>query len=122
MCLARNNNVVQALAPDRSDQPFGKAILPARAVLSRFVGALPARPIFRANNSESRPDANARAFQARGKPAIHLNEEPATVVRKIGSASHLPLQNDQLMSKYRILSLKPALRLEWGRQAGKNDA
>src|ERR1017187_896753 len=28
MCLARNNNVVQALAPDRSDQPFGKAILP----------------------------------------------------------------------------------------------
>src|ERR1035437_2233953 len=28
MCLARNNNVVQALPPDRSDQPFGKAILP----------------------------------------------------------------------------------------------
>src|ERR1019366_3568539 len=30
MCLAQNNNVVQALAPDRSDQPFGKAILPRR--------------------------------------------------------------------------------------------
>ena len=28
MSLAQNNNVVQALAPDRSDQPFGKAILP----------------------------------------------------------------------------------------------
>src|ERR1017187_2424516 len=30
MCLAQNNNVVQALAADRSDQPFGKAILPRR--------------------------------------------------------------------------------------------
>jgi hypothetical protein len=29
----------------------------------------------------------------------------------MGSASHLPPQNDQLMSKYRILSLKPAFRL-----------
>src|SRR5450759_2935818 len=28
LCLAKTNNVVQALAPDRSDQPFGKAILP----------------------------------------------------------------------------------------------
>jgi len=33
------------------------------------------------------------------------------VVRKVGSASHLPLQNRQLMSKYCILRLKPALRL-----------
>src|SRR6476620_8050965 len=30
MCLARNNDAVQTLAPDRSDQPFGKAILPGR--------------------------------------------------------------------------------------------
>lgn len=27
---AQDNDVVQALAPDRSDQPFGKAILPGR--------------------------------------------------------------------------------------------
>jgi len=27
MCLARDNDVVQTLAPDRSDQPFGKAIV-----------------------------------------------------------------------------------------------
>jgi hypothetical protein len=47
----------------------------------------------------------------RGKPAIHLNEEPAIVVRKMGSASHLPPQNDQLMSKCRILSLKPLFDL-----------
>src|SRR6202795_13544 len=30
MRLAEDNDVVQALAPDRSDQPFGKAILPGR--------------------------------------------------------------------------------------------
>ena len=30
MCLAQDNDVVQALAPDRSDQPFGNAILPGR--------------------------------------------------------------------------------------------
>src|SRR5258708_13036064 len=28
--LAQEHGVVQALAPDRSDQPFGKAILPGR--------------------------------------------------------------------------------------------
>src|SRR5258708_7836729 len=37
MCLARDNDVVQALAPDRSDQPFGKAILPRRGWRGRLV-------------------------------------------------------------------------------------
>src|SRR5258708_30904892 len=30
MCLAQNNDVVQTLVPDRSDQPSGKAVLPRR--------------------------------------------------------------------------------------------
>src|SRR5258707_14665949 len=30
MFLAQDNDVVQTLAPDRSDQPFGKAVLPGR--------------------------------------------------------------------------------------------
>src|SRR4029077_14523079 len=30
MCLAQDDDVIQTLAPDRSDQPFGKAILPRR--------------------------------------------------------------------------------------------
>src|SRR6266849_8733670 len=30
MFLVQDNDVVQALAPDRSDQPFGKAVLPGR--------------------------------------------------------------------------------------------
>jgi len=30
MCLAQDDEMVHALAPDRPDQPFGKAILPRR--------------------------------------------------------------------------------------------
>src|ERR1700721_4747115 len=37
MCLAGDNDVVQALAPDRSDQPFGKAVLPGRGWCGRLV-------------------------------------------------------------------------------------
>ena len=37
MRLAQDDEMVHALAPDRSDQPFGKAILPGRAWCSRFV-------------------------------------------------------------------------------------
>src|ERR1700756_5028235 len=37
MCLARDNSVIQTLAPDRSDQSFGKAILPRRSGCDRLV-------------------------------------------------------------------------------------
>src|SRR5882762_2241313 len=37
MCLAEDNDVVQALTPDRSDQPFGKSILPRRSWCGRLV-------------------------------------------------------------------------------------
>src|SRR6202163_495729 len=37
MRLAQENDVVQALAPDRSDQPFGRAILPRRGWCGRLV-------------------------------------------------------------------------------------
>src|ERR1700730_14487894 len=30
MCLAQDDEMVNTLAPDRSDQPFGKAVLPRR--------------------------------------------------------------------------------------------
>jgi len=36
MCLAQNDDVIQTLAPDRSDQPFGKAILPRRSWCDRL--------------------------------------------------------------------------------------
>src|ERR1700688_2272824 len=37
MYLAQDDDMVQALAPDRSDNPFGKAILPGRGCCNRFV-------------------------------------------------------------------------------------
>jgi hypothetical protein len=30
MYLAQDNHMIQTLAPDRPDQPFGKAVLPGR--------------------------------------------------------------------------------------------
>src|SRR4030088_2742225 len=37
MCLAQDNDVVHTFTPDRSDQPFGKAILPGRGWCGRLV-------------------------------------------------------------------------------------
>jgi len=37
MRLAQNDDVIQTLTPDRSDQPFSKAILPRRGWCNRFV-------------------------------------------------------------------------------------
>src|SRR3984893_1815797 len=37
MRLAKDNHMVDALAPDRSDQPFGKAVLPGRGWRGRPV-------------------------------------------------------------------------------------
>src|ERR1700687_3321326 len=37
MSLTRDNDVVQTLAPGRSDNSFGKAILPGRGWCNRFV-------------------------------------------------------------------------------------
>src|SRR3984893_11512657 len=37
MFLAQDNDVVHTLAPDRPDQPFGKAILPRRSWCDRLV-------------------------------------------------------------------------------------
>jgi hypothetical protein len=51
-------------------------------------------------------------LQDRPQPSIELDKEPAIVVRERDPALHLSPQNDQLMSKYRILRFKPAPRLE----------
>ena len=37
MRLTKNDDVIQTLAADRSDQPFGKAILPRRGWCGRLV-------------------------------------------------------------------------------------
>src|ERR1035441_85309 len=58
-------------------------------------------------------------LQNRRKPAIQLDKEPAVVVRQPDPAPHLAPQNDQLTAERRILSFKPALRLEWYGQESK---
>jgi hypothetical protein len=79
-------------ARDRSRlrAPSPRARFPAP--ITAKAGPMPTHQRFKLDNRHD--------LQDRGKPAIHLNEEPAIVVRRVGSAAHLPLQNDQLMSKF----------------------
>ncbi|SRR5258708_3325472 len=58
-------------------------------------------------------------LQNRRKPAIHLDKEPAVVVCEPDAAAQSTPQNNQLMSKYRILRLRPALRPERQGQNGQ---
>jgi hypothetical protein len=51
-------------------------------------------------------------LQDRWKPAIQLDKEPAITVREPDATIRLAPQDNRLMSKHRVLSLKPQLRLE----------
>jgi hypothetical protein len=57
-------------------------------------------PYDRINRAVSGPSRNT--FYAKPANAPTGRGLTAIVVRKVGSASDLPMQNDQLMSKYRI--------------------
>ncbi len=61
-------------------------------------------------------------LQNRRKPSIQPDQEPAVIVRQPDPAMHLTPQNDNRMSEHRILSLKPAFRLEWRGQNGQDEA
>jgi hypothetical protein len=65
---------------------------------------------------------NCDDLQNRWEPSVQLDKKPAVVVRQPDPALHLTPQNDQLMSKRRILCLKPAFRLEWQRQDSQDEA
>src|SRR5258705_5908281 len=52
---------------------------------------------------------------------IQLDKEPAIIVREPDATMQPTLQDNQLMSKHRVLSLKPQLRLEWRGQDGQNE-
>jgi hypothetical protein len=57
-------------------------------------------------------------------PAISLGDahkEPAITVREPDATVQPTPQDIQLMSKHRVLSLKPQLRLEWRGQDGQNE-
>src|ERR1700732_3952502 len=55
------------------------------------------------------------------KPAIQLDKEPAIIVREPDATRQPTPQDIQLMSKHRVLSFKPQLRLEWQRQDGQDE-
>src|SRR6202022_2876835 len=55
------------------------------------------------------------------KPAIQLDKEPAIIVRELDATMQPTPQDNQLMSKHRVLSFKPQLRLEWRGQDGQNE-
>jgi hypothetical protein len=44
---------------------------------------------------------------------MQLDQEPAIIVRKPDAATPPTPQDNQLMSKHRVLSLEPQLRFEW---------
>jgi hypothetical protein len=60
-----------------------------------------------------------KAFRTDGTQRYSRDKEQAIAVREPNAAVHLTPQNDQLMSERRVLSLKPALRLEWRDQDGQ---
>src|SRR5882672_6108039 len=55
------------------------------------------------------------------RPAIQLDKEPAIMVREPDATMQPAPQDIQLMSKHRVLSLKPQLRLEWRGQDGQSE-
>jgi hypothetical protein len=71
------------------------------------------------NGLRQRPSACLKG--ARWKPAIQLDKEPAIIVRQPDVTMELAPQNIQLMSKHRVLGLKPQLRLEWRGQDSQGE-
>jgi hypothetical protein len=55
------------------------------------------------------------------KPTIQLDEEPAIMVRKPDATMQAAPQDIQLMSKHRVHSFKPQLRLGWRGQDGQSE-
>src|ERR1700719_2518992 len=60
-------------------------------------------------------------LQDRRKPAIKQDKEPPIIVRKPDATIEPAPHDIQLMSKHRVLSFKPQLRLEWRGQDGQNE-
>ncbi len=60
-------------------------------------------------------------LQDRQTPSVQLDKEPAVVVREPDATMQPALQDNQLMSKHRVLSFKPQLRLEWRGQDGQSE-
>ncbi len=60
-----------------------------------------------------------RTFRIDGNQRYSWHEEPAIMAGEPDATMKLTRQDHQLMSKHRVLSLKPQLRLEWQSQNGQ---
>src|SRR5260221_171445 len=146
MHLAQDNDVVHTFTPDRSDQPFGKAILPRRGWCGRLVpNAHGAQSTH--DNAAIDPvaiaDEGARSLIPRkglrdltcnpfGRriccdvypdegSAAALDDDQAMIVREPDATRQLTFQDSHLMSRIGFRSWKPQLRLEWRGQHGQNE-
>src|SRR5499427_2225865 len=77
-------------------------------------GPMPTHECLGPNDCENRQDC--------WKPAIQLGKEPAIMVREPDAPMQPAPQDNQLMSKHRVLGFKPQLRLEWRGQDGQSEA
>ena len=73
-------------------------------------------PTYERLGTENRED-----LQDRWKPAIYLDKEPSIMVRQPDATMQPTPQDNQLMSKRRVLGFKPQLRLEWQAHDGQNE-
>jgi hypothetical protein len=55
------------------------------------------------------------------KPAIQQDKEQTIMVRQPDATMQPAPQDNQLMSKHRVLGVKPQLRLEWRGQDGQSE-
>src|ERR1700688_3918824 len=62
-----------------------------------------------------------RTFRIGGNQRYSWIKTPAIIVREPDATMQPTLQDIQLMSKHRVVSFKPQLRLEWRGQDGQNE-
>ena len=91
--------------------PFPWARLPTPVAAK--AGSVPTQERLRPDDCENLQDC--------WKPAIQLDKEQAIMVREPDATMRPAPQDNQLMSKHRVLSFKPQLRLEWRGQDDQNE-
>ena len=64
---------------------------------------------------------DCETFGIDGSQRYQLNKEPAIIVRELDATKQPTPYGIQLMSKHRVFSFGPQLRLEWRGQDGQNE-
>src|SRR5258707_12313919 len=91
----------------RSPSPWARLPTPVAAK----AGSVPTQERLRPDDCENLQDC--------WKPAIQLEKEPALLVCEPNATTRPAPQDNQLMSKHRVLGFKPKLRPEWRGQDGQ---